>query len=375
MIIKHKRLVCVVVLLLVFSLAFSCAAFAANDDSEDDGGDDGATWYEKIFNSLADSTALLKEVFGGGQYNFTSGDELLEAEEQERLKDNWNDITDALWDGATALSDGAKAGGDLFFNFGTDDSIQIVPAGEITAMLLKVFTPLGYAFFLVSWAVGVSKQSISLELFDGKKLVEVGVQMITGMVFIGLSSKVCVLTDKISGSIARSLDGAYDYAYLSSLREAWSGDNVWGGHFGIFGWFLRTSGFFKANRALAFVYIALWIAGLTLVVTLAIRAIKLAILQGVAPLFFGFVGGEPTKQYFKNFIVQYSLLSFKIVFIVVIQNCLQLYMQSFVARSVESGGLPLGFAIFGVIIMITLATMINKSDEMFEKIFFGRGGM
>lgn len=336
----------VVCLLLVSSVA----VFASSDEDEDDSG----SILESIQNYLED---LFPRDFIDG------GDVAVEIEERVETQD---DISAAAEGTFKTISD----------FIGDDTAVSgFIPISQIAELLLTYFLPIGYMVFLLSWGIGMAKQYIQLDFVDGKGFVSLLVKLFGGWLVMSVSKEVLSLVDLLTASMSKELLANTSVMFTPNvLRDLWQTETSADGVQSITGWLNRTFAWLGGNYYLFIVYIALIIASASFLVTIAIRAVKLAIMQGVAPVFFGFAGGEGTIQYFKNFIIQYCLLSFKIVFIAVMYAALNMAM-TYWALSVTSFQTGAWLPIMGIVILITIVTMINKSDEMFEKIFFGRGGL
>lgn len=262
------------------------------------------------------------------------------------------------------LNKTGAAGFDLIRGYlgSTGDTYAFIDVAGIAKSLLKVFLPLGYMVFLISWCIGVGTKAITLELFETKDLIKVGVKLLAGIIFIGMSSEILVLISQLSSSVAESVlvTGSFD---IQALAEPITAFDKIVSNIPIIGYFYRIYTYTLGNVPIMILNLGLVIVSWLISISLGIRLIKIALFQGVAPVFFGFMGSDDTKNYFQNFIVQYALICFKLVFTCVIFNAFQISFMKWVN---STRGFSMGITT-GFVMMIVFTIMILKSDTIFEK--------
>lgn len=246
------------------------------------------------------------------------------------------------------------------------------PSG-IANTLYSVFLPLGMVMFLFSWLFSIYKKTVTLELYEMKGFLSSFTSMLAGMLLIAVSGGLCRVIDSIASSVTRNILAASTdkvdeiSARLGSTIGSW---DSYKSNIPFVGFFKQLIDYLLANWWSGIFQFGMAIAIFIICITLCIRTLKLAIYRGTAPLFFGFYGGDDTKVYLRNFLVQYGTLSFQIVMIAILLSAYEVSLASYLAAGLTSPGIGVPVVMgVGGLITVVFCIMICRSDKLFEKVF------
>lgn len=244
---------------------------------------------------------------------------------------------------------------------------------SIGKSLFNFFFPLGLFVMFMSWSIGLGKKAVDGTLYDGAEgtkgaFASALIALFAGIIVLSISKGVLQLVDGIMEEIAskisiKNLNGLQSInAMLAKEQMTYEESSA-----PIIGWLINLWNSIAANwvRGMGSLctlicYIAIWIM-------LASRIIKLTIYQGISPLFFGLSTSDETKQYFKNFVMNYTLLSAQVVIISVLVtafNTALVYAPNLIKLSSKAANL--GFVFSGMLVSILFTILICKSSKFLQ---------
>lgn len=238
----------------------------------------------------------------------------------------------------------------------------------ITQTLNKIFLPLGYSLFFITWLLGISKKSMSLELYETQGMIKELALLIGGLIFMGFATYILDVINGISASIVSELIREQRNIGEDVTRQWFATKSNPNSKIPFVGFFINIWRYYSKLLYPLISSIILGIVALIISIIVIIRALKLAIYQGVAPLFFGFIGGENTKKYTQNFIIEYCLISFQLVFIAVVYTAFVTSYYTTVVNPFNETNNGIYF-LRSSLLAIAYCFIILKSDKLFERVF------
>lgn len=331
-----KRIMAALVAVLLIA-ALAVPGFAAEDEDEDEG---GGGWFDLSF-----LTDWLTDWFAPTE---------VEQNAFNKFLDWFFHIPDKIFDG---IED--------FFLLSSDDNYSYLNPGRMIQILADIFLPLGYMTFLICWAIGLGNKAITLELYEGKDFIRIGVSLIGGILLLSISTEVLRLIAAIAQNIAVDILSTETLALYDILPDL-SIEN-YKSSVPIIGIIIQMVNFLSDSMPFMLYFSLATVCAAIMNISLGIRIIKMAIYQGVAPVFFGLSAAESTKQYFRNFMVQYIAICFQLVAMAILFSFFEVAMLSMIADQIAN---PLsGSFVSGGIMMIVFTVMMLKSDKLFERVF------
>ncbi|MEG2380117.1 MAG: type IV secretion system protein [Oscillospiraceae bacterium] len=249
------------------------------------------------------------------------------------------------------------------------DTYGFINVTTIVTTLNKIFLPIGYSVFFICWLIGVGKKSIELELYEAKGFLKQFSLLFIGLIFLGISTTILNWINGISQQLTAQVISTGKGATIAVAMQ-----NIYEETYRNYGDF-KSTGFITGFLNQFFSYLShagLWLifsvififVFLIIAIVLSIRIIKLAIFQGVAPIFFGFMGSQSTQRYTQNFIVEYCKIALQIVLISI---TLYAFESSFVNYLTSSEALNNNM-VYAIISMVAFAVIIVTSDKIFDRV-------
>lgn len=175
---------------------------------------------------------------------------------------------------------------------------------SIVTTVVNILKPFAFAFAYLAWLVNVMSSAAKYELMTAKR----GFQLLAGLVLIGLwinlSLNICSAIVNINSDMVRVIldQTSEELAYGSWYKNGGEKSSLW-----IIGWIVDFVSAIANSEFIFYIIISLAMTVVAIIVSikLAMRYLKISCLACVSPLFFGFVVGEETRPYFKNFISEF----------------------------------------------------------------------
>lgn len=278
--------------------------------------------------------------------------------------------------------DAANFGWRLVRHMLTDDSTYSLSynnggqdINSIVRTVVNILKPFAFAFAYLAWLVNVMSSAAKYELMTAKR----GFQLLAGLVLIGLwinfSLNVCsalvnINSDMVNAVLTQTKEElSFGYQFKGKVAEK---SGIW-----IIGWFVDLMNAIFNGEFVFYILISLAMAVVAIIVSikLAMRYLKISCLACVSPLFFGFVVGEETRPYFKNFISEFintvmETLYMAIVYVIGLNwynhisgSVSQKMLDSVSAESTfGSGSMPV--MIFRGVIIIAIGIMMIKPPRI-----------
>lgn len=331
-----KFLAALMAVCIVF--AATVPAWAAEDEEDDGGG----------FFDFSFLTSWMEDWFPK-----------TEVEDPEYYDEQAADVTESASIGFEAVK---------YFLLGTENNYLFINGPGITKVLADVFLPIGYLVFLICWSISVAQNAMTLELWDVSRgaFLRVLVALLAGILLMGISTQILQLLDQVARSLTADIitntEINLDAITPKSSIEDYASDIP------IIGWIIQIINWIFHLVPTLFYNLAVIVCSLIMAVSLGIRVIKLAIYQGVAPVFFGLVGSRSTAHYFQNFMAQYCAICFQLVITAAIFSAFQVSYAAHLATT-SVGNFKLSSFMMGGLVMLIYCIMMVKSDRLFDRVF------
>ena len=160
--------------------------------------------------------------------------------------------------------------------------------------LYQITYPIGVAIMLVCWVFGIFKNGISsqFDLSDKHSIVRACLSLIISMVIMSMSSYIMTVLTGISHQLCNQLA---DTMTIGNITPSLPITSVG-----------PTTGIQILNYMPAFNAVAYGIFSFVIRFILKLNILYIALLQGIAPIFIGFAGGEGTNKLTINFCKAYG---------------------------------------------------------------------
>ena len=160
--------------------------------------------------------------------------------------------------------------------------------------LYQITYPIGVAIMLVCWVFGIFKNGISsqFDLSDKHSIVRACLSLIISMVVMSMSSYIMTVLTGISHQLCNQLA---DTMTIGNITPSLPITSVG-----------PTTGIQILNYMPAFNAVAYGIFSFVIRFILKLNILYIALLQGIAPIFIGFAGGEGTNKLTINFCKAYG---------------------------------------------------------------------
>lgn len=255
----------------------------------------------------------------------------------------------------------------------TDSMERFFLTTTIGNNIFKFIFPIGLFVMFMSWTIDVGKKAVDGTLYDGadgagrKAFTTIFVSLLAGIIVISLSRVVLTLIDGIMEEIASKMD-TRNLVGLETLNQKFAEEVTYKESSApIIGWLITLWNFTVATSFMGLGVLCNGICYVVIYIKLASRCIKLSIYQGFSPLFFGLSTSEETKQYFKNYLMNYVLLSAQIVVISVLVaglNAATWYAPQLITASGDAANISWIFG--GMLINIIFTVLICKSSKFMQ---------
>lgn len=249
-----------------------------------------------------------------------------------------------------------------------DYSYYFINPARISDVLLKACGSFGIIIFFCLFLVECGKSNLDFDLLDGKGLVKIGTQLLTGIVILSICSPILQLISTVTYEITSNVLQVSNIDIVSLTGNGISSWDFYANDIPVIGWLYQLVNWILGNITLLIYNIFILVFAMIISISLVLRTIKLAIYQGVSPLFFACIGSKPTQRYFQNFLVQYIALSLQLVFIAAIYSAFQIAFVSYMKSMVWGAGFSWTAFGSGFIIMFSFTFMIVKSGKLFDKV-------
>ena len=237
--------------------------------------------------------------------------------------------------------------------------------------LANVFMPIGIVIFLIMWCLGLAKKSSSLELYEGKGIVNAMLTLFAGIMILMICPQILRLITYVA-------DGLTVEVLKSSTVSVNEIADAVGGKIGSFesfknntpiiGFFISLFNFIMAQYKMIGFYIVFGITTAIMTITLALRQIKLAIFTGIAPAFIALAGNDDTKKYAMNFLGRFALLAFQVTLIAAVYGAFKVTMAGWITAGIDSVNFA-GATLVGGIALISQCMAMSKTEKMFAPMF------
>lgn len=285
--------------------------------------------------------------------------------------ENTNDVTGELIDKEMAEFTGQASIGFQMIKsvlLGEDNFLYLNPV-IIVQSVSKFLLPISYVIFFICWIIGIGKKSIDLSIYSGKEFTKIGVTLIAGIILMGLAIPITSLIADISQSLTKDLINSTTIDALKDLSRELKPFNDFSSNIPIIGPILQFITYYTAQFPLLVFNLGLIVVSLIIMVIAGIRIVKMAIMQACAPVFFAMSASESTMRYFKNFLIQYSLIAFQLFIMAIIYSAMQISFAGYVSAGYGGEVTQWGTAFIGMIIMVTYCVLMIKSDKIFSRVF------
>lgn len=242
----------------------------------------------------------------------------------------------------------------------------------IASTLYSFFFPVGLALFFIAFLLNLNKQAVDGTLFDpssgGKQsFIKELLSFFSGVIIISISSKLFSLIDGTAALLTQKF-AQNDMNAMKSMATVVQVAPYEKSNIPIIGFFVNLVNSIQSALDAGFFITLLLVCYVVVAIVAGIRLLKLAIYRGFSPLMLGLMANENTKNYTRNFIVQYCLISFQILIISALLSSFEVMMTGFFATMAKN---PHDYALLGTagIMVLVFTSMIFKSNKLFEKVF------
>lgn len=249
-----------------------------------------------------------------------------------------------------------------YFFQGADVISQSLINGNVVKALTRVFLPLSWIILIISWVTGMAKKSLTLELYEAKGMLASFAGLIVGMILITVAEPILLLILKMASGISNDLLGSTQIQFQITLNSA----ERFSSKIPIIGPIITIIQNMVGMVPYMLMMLVLSIAVLVICVKLGIRAVKLAMYQGIAPVFFGLSASDATRRYFVNFILQFIVTAFQIVFISIFFSIFKMVYANYITQTTMQVIDP--FSVGIVVVALVVSIMICKSDKYLSDI-------
>ena len=160
--------------------------------------------------------------------------------------------------------------------------------------LYQITYPIGVAIMLICWIIGIFKNGISsqFDLSDKHSIVRACLSLIISMVVMSMSSYIMTVLTGISHQLCNLLADTMTIGNITPSKPITTVG--------------PTTGIQILNYVPAFNAVAYGIFSFVIRFILKLNILYIALLQGIAPIFIGFAGGEGTNKLTINFCKAYG---------------------------------------------------------------------
>ena len=268
------------------------------------------------------------------------------------------------------ITESASLGFEVIKSFllGTEENYVFINGPAITELLASTFLPMGYLVFLICWAVGLAQGAVSLELWETNRnaWLRALITLVAGILLLGISTQILQLLNTIAqnmtAEVITNTELNLDAIAPKSSIEEFKSDVP------IVGFIIQWMNYISWSLPILCYNVFVLVCSLIMAVSLGIRVIKLAIYQGVAPVFFGLAASKETSSYFRNFIAQYCAICFQLVITAVIFSAFQVTYVSHLA-TISVDNFQWSSFMMGGIVMLVYCVMMVKADRLFDRVF------
>lgn len=255
-----------------------------------------------------------------------------------------------------------------------EDSIfSYLPSQIIIDATYSVFMPLGLIVFFISWCMSFGDKALNGSLFDegnaGKtQIIKSLVQLFAGIIFTAIGAKILQLIDTIVQIFTLRSISNTDFYAMQAFIDKIDYEESFAANIPIIGPIISFFNELIGSFQMQIVGIAMIICLAIILITLAVRMIKLAIFKGTSPIFFAMATSDNLKRYTQNFIIRYCILSGQILIISILYSALEITIVSLLA-SYSNMKFGLSAAATGCLVCIIFTVLIARSEKLFDRVF------
>ncbi len=247
------------------------------------------------------------------------------------------------------------------------------PSQTVVNATYSIFLPLGILVFFISWCMSMGDKALNGTLFDegngGRKHILISLaQLFGGIIFTAVGAKILQMIDAIVQIFTLRTLGNTDFYAMQAFIDKIDYDDSYTSKIPIIGPIITFFNELIGSLEFQIVGIVMTVCLCVILVTLAVRMIKLAIFKGTSPIFFAMATSDNLKRYTQNFVIRYCILAGQILIISILYSALEITIVSLIA-SYNNAEFGLSAVTTGGLLCIVFAILIARSDKLFDRVF------
>ncbi len=247
------------------------------------------------------------------------------------------------------------------------------PSQVIIDATYAIFLPIGMLVFFISWCMSIGNKALDGSLFDEgnggrKQILRSLLQLFGGIIFTVVGTKVLQMIDTVVQIFTLKTLGNTDFYAMQAFIDRIDYKESFASKIPIIGPIITFYNEIIGSLHFQIVGIVMTVCLGVILVTLAVRTIKLAIFKGTSPIFFAMATSDNLKRYTQTFVIRYCILAGQILIISILYSALEITIVSLIA-SYSNAEFGLSAVTTGALICIVFTVIIARSEKLFDRIF------